>query len=99
MNGCYISSAHRDVPLLNTAEKSVVHETIDLMERNLTLHEIPHKRLSYEDLNAEFPQLTFEPGHQGLVEYGAGVLFADKCLAALKVQSNSALCTLRYTYF
>lgn len=73
------------MPMLNVADKPVAAESIDLMEKNLVFHGIDHERLTFNELRRKFPEFTFPPTYEGILEHGAGVLFSDKCLAALKV--------------
>lgn len=47
---------------------------------------ISFKELAYEDLKIDFPQANFTEDQRGLVEYSAGILFADKCMATLQVR-------------
>jgi hypothetical protein len=46
---------------------------------------ISFKELTHEDLKKDFPQAKFTEDQRGIVEYSAGILFADKCMATLQV--------------
>ncbi|CAB3387227.1 Hypothetical predicted protein [Cloeon dipterum] len=58
-------------------------------------NEISFKELSFQDLTREFPQASFSPNHRGCVEYSAGILLADKCLATVQAQFKKLGGTLK----
>jgi hypothetical protein len=46
---------------------------------------ISFKELNHGEMKIDFPQANFTEDQRGLVEYSAGILFADKCMATLQV--------------
>jgi hypothetical protein len=52
---------------------------------------ISFKELTHGDLKIDFPQANFTEDQRGLVEYSAGILFADKCMATLQVSLSNNL--------
>jgi hypothetical protein len=48
-------------------------------------NDISFRELSNEELSKEFPQATYSKSYRGCIEYSAGILLADKCLATVQV--------------
>ncbi|XP_059483201.1 peroxisomal sarcosine oxidase-like [Neocloeon triangulifer] len=47
---------------------------------------ISYSELTPKELTKEFPQASFSKTHRGCIEYSAGILLADKCLATVQTQ-------------
>jgi len=53
--------------------------------------DIQLKELTNEELAKQFPQATLTKSHKGCIEYTAGILRADKCLANVQVHNNNSI--------
>lgn len=59
---------------------------------------ISFKELAYGELKKDFPQANFTEDQRGLVEYSAGILFADKCMATLQVNHTKRCVNKRLNF-
>lgn len=57
-------------------------------EQKRSKNDISFRELSNEQLANEFPQATFSKTYRGCIEYSAGILLADRCLATVQVENN-----------
>ena len=49
-------------------------------------NDISFRQMNSAELRKEFPEANFSDEQRGVVEYSAGLLYADKCLATLQVK-------------
>jgi hypothetical protein len=85
-----IYSKYRPKPLLCVANESGykgLDNTIAQLkeEQKRSKNNISFRELSNEELAKEFPQATFSKTYRGCIEYSAGILLADRCLATVQV--------------
>jgi hypothetical protein len=83
-------SKYRPKPLLCVANESGykgLDNTIAQLkeEQKRSKNDISFRELSNEELAKEFPQATFSKTYRGCIEYSAGILLADRCLATVQV--------------
>jgi hypothetical protein len=80
----------RQKPLLSLGGKDdvVLDQIAECLknEQSKGGNDISFWQMNNAELKKEFPEANFSDEQRGVVEYSAGLLFADKCLATLQVK-------------